>query len=81
MSADFLWQVYGFTSDSRRETVAVFFDWDTASSFAMDPVRRDGFEQRNLYLASPQFDRRAGGYRPSVPLVEFEEIKPGAIAA
>lgn len=54
-----LFPVYGHAP---RETIAVFFDYDAAASFAMRPTDF-GAEQRNLYLAEPRYDRRSHGYR------------------
>jgi hypothetical protein len=42
------WPVYGHCP---RETVAVFFDWGDAASFAMRPADFGG-EQRNLYVGT-----------------------------
>lgn len=42
------WPVYGHCP---RETVAVFFDWGSAASFAMRPADFGG-EQRNLYVGT-----------------------------
>ena len=43
-----IWEVYGHAP---RETVAVFFDWGDAASFAMRP-QDFGAERRNLYVGS-----------------------------
>jgi hypothetical protein len=45
-----VWPVYGFT-DTRfqRETVAHFFSWGDAASFAMRP-EDFGHEKRNLHI-------------------------------
>jgi len=63
-----LWPVYGHQP---RETVAVFFDYDAASSFAMRPADF-GAEKRNLYIGNPRYDRRKDGYR-----FEFKAMPDG----
>lgn len=48
MSSARIWEVYGHEP---RETVAVFFSWDDAASFAMRPQDFGG-EQRSLYMTA-----------------------------
>jgi hypothetical protein len=55
---------YGFAPGllHQREDIATFFDLSDAITFAMHPDR-DGFEQRNVYVASGRKDKRKHGYR------------------
>lgn len=46
-----VWPVYGHRKYFERETLALFFSSDAAERYAMDPVRRDGWNMRNLYCA------------------------------
>ena len=56
-----IFPVTGFRN-GMTEQVAEFFDLSAAETFAMHP-ERDGFYDRNLYIAEPRRDRRARGYR------------------
>jgi hypothetical protein len=58
-----IWPVYGFVAGQhfKRETVAEFFDWGDAASFAMRPEMFGG-ELRELYCAEPRYDKRERGY-------------------
>lgn len=62
------WPVYGHEP---RETIAVFFDYGDAASFAMRPADF-GAEKRNLYIGNPRYDHRAAGYR-----FEIKELPDG----
>jgi hypothetical protein len=71
-----VWPVYGFT-DTRfqRETVAHFFSWGDAASFAMRP-EDFGHEKRNLHIGVEKLRPIA-----AVQFVEVEHLGPGRIAA
>lgn len=53
----YLWPVYGFSHDARKETVATMFFRDAAEAMV---TRSDtmGFEKRNLYVGPARKDAR-----------------------
>lgn len=62
-----IWPVYGHEP---RETVAEFFEWGDAASFAMRP-EDFGAEKRNLYIGNP---RR---FMPKVRIVRDTDPRTG----
>lgn len=67
----FLWPVFSFANPS-NPVVAYFFHETDAADFVTENLG-----QRNLYLASPKYDRRAKGYRAPIRFTETTVIDLG----